>query len=159
MLNLDDPRLRLRDVLTRYEALRAAKESAAPRDQSPPEATDAFDHLSRDVIRPAMEEIGAELEQRGYDYEIVIAPGQEIRMSFYPALLRRSAYSASCCPYVSFSSDPLTGEIHVVESTLMPNGCGRAEAAATFSADQVTRNSVQMQILNVLENVVETAEG
>lgn len=159
MLNLDDPRLRLSDLLTRYEALCAAKESAALRDQSPPEVTEAFDHLARDVIRPAMEEIGAELEQRGHDYEIVIAPGQQIKMSFYPALQRRSAYSASCCPYVSFSSDPTTEQIHVVRSTLMPNGRGRAETAATLSAGQVTRYCVQMQILNVLENVLETAEG
>ena len=159
MLNLDDPRVRLSDLLTRYEALCAAKGSAAPRDQSRPEVTEAFDRLAQDVIRPAMEEIGSELEQRGHDYEIVIAPGQEIRMSFYPALLRRSAYSASCCPYVSFSSDPSTGEIHVVQSTLMPDGLGRAEAAATLSAGQVTPHWVHMQILNVLENVLETAEG
>ena len=144
MLNLDDPRLRLRDLLTRYEALSASKESAAPRDQSRPEVTETFDRFAQDVIRPAMEAIGAELEQRGHDYEIVIAPGQQITMSFYP---------------VSFSSDPSTGEIHDVQSTLMPDGRGRAEAAATLSAGQVTPHWVHMQILNVLENVLETAEG
>jgi hypothetical protein len=160
VLNLDDPRLRLSDLLTRYEALSAAKKPAPAGTQSPPAATvDAFDHLVRDVIRPAMEEIGAELERRGQDYEIVVTPGQEIIMYFYPPLLRRSAYGASCCPYVSFSSDPSTAEIHIVQSTLMPNGHGRAERAVTLSAGEVTRRCVEMQILDVLEKVLDTAEG
>ena len=160
MLNLDDPRLRLSDLLTRYEALSAAKKSAAARAESRPEATvDAFDHLVRDVIRPAMEEIGAELERRRHDYEIVVTPGQQIIMYFYPPLLRRSAYGAPCCPYVSFSSDPSTEKIHIVQSTLMPNGHGRAETTVTLSTGQVTRRCVEMEILNVLENVLDTAEG
>ena len=159
MLNLDDPRLRLNHLLTRYEALSGANEPAAQRTRPSETIVAAFDDLARDAIRPAMEEIGAELERRGLDYEIMVVPGQQITMYFYPPVLQRSAYSASCCPYVSFSSDPMTSEIHVVHSTLMPNGRGRAEATETFSAGQVTRHCVGTQILKVLENVVGSLEG
>jgi hypothetical protein len=88
MLNLDDPRLRLNNLLTRYEALSGKKGSAAPGTRSSETTVAAFDNLVRDVIRPAMEEIGAELERRGHDYEIVIVPGQQLTMYFYPPLLR-----------------------------------------------------------------------
>ncbi len=158
MLNLDDPRLRLNNLLTRYEALTGRSGSAASPTRSSETSVAAFDDLARDVIRPAMEETGAALEQRGQDYEIVIVPGQQVVMYFYPSLLRRSAYGASCCPYVSFSSDPMTGQIHVFQSTLMPHGRGRAEAAVTLSAHQITRHCVETQILNVLENVLDAVE-
>jgi hypothetical protein len=159
MLNLDDPRLRLNNLLTRYEALSGEHRSATPQIRSSEAVVGAFDDLARDVIRPAMEQIGAEMDRKGYDYEIVIAPGQQIVMYFYPSLMRRSAYSASCCPYVSFSSDPTTEQIHVVRSTLMPNGRGRAETTVTLSAHQVTRHCVETQILNALENVLDALEG
>ena len=159
MLNLDDPRFRLHNLLTRYEALSGANASAGSQALPSETTVEAFDNLARDVIRPAMEELGAELERKGHDYEIVIVPGQHITMYFYPPVLQRSAYSASCCPYVSFSSDPMTAEIHVVQSTLMPNGQGRAEATVAFSARQVTRPCVGAQILKVLENVLDSLEG
>ena len=125
MLHIDDPRFRLNQLLTRYE-------TRTPKEVSPPQAeeeslVEAFDRIARDVIRPAMEEIGAELERRGHTYEILIVPGRQITMHLYPAVLRRSAYAAPCCPYVAFGRDASTAQIHVVRSTIMPNGRGRAE--------------------------------
>lgn len=158
MVNLDDPRFRLNSLLTRYEALTAPKQSAPPLAQAQLEAiVESFNQLAFNVIRPAMEDIGAELRRRGLDYEIVIARGQQIIMYLYPSPPPRSAYTASCCPYVSFSSDALTAKIHIVQSTLMPNGHGSAEITDTLSAGQITRHFVETQILNVLENVLGTA--
>ena|SRR5206468_116762 len=160
MLNLDDPRLRLNHLLTRYEALRAAKEPASQPAQAGRGAiVEAFNRLVRDVIRPAMEEAGAELERRGHEYEILIAPGQQITMHLYPPVLRRSAYTTSCCPYVSFLRDASTERIHVAQSTLMPNGQGLAEITDTLPLDQVTRRYVGSQICDVLGKVLGTAQG
>ncbi len=160
MLNLDDPRFRLNDLLMRYEALTVPKEPASQAAQAQQKAiVEAFDQLARDVIRPAMEESGAELERRGQEYEILIAPGQQITMHLYPPVLRRSAYTASCSPYVSFSRDASTVKVHIAQSTLMPNGQGCAEITDTLPIDQVTRHCVETQILNVLENVLGAAKG
>jgi hypothetical protein len=160
MLNLDDPRLRLNDLLVRYEGLTKAQEPAS----QPPQAgqaaiAEAFNRLARDVIRPAMEEIGIELERKGYEYEILIAPGQQMTMHVYPPMLRRSAYTTSCCPYVSFLRDASTDRIHVAQSTLMPNGQGRAEITDTLPSDQVTRHYVGSRICDVLAEVLRTAKG
>ena len=155
MLNLDDPRFRLNDLLAKYEARAVPKEPTSQPAQAQQEAiVEAFDRLTRDIIRPAMEEIGAELERRGLEHEILIAPGQQISMRLYPPVVRRSAYTAPCCPYVSFSRDASTAKIHVVKSTLMPTGQGRAEIAATLPLDQVTRHCVETQICDVLEDVL-----
>jgi hypothetical protein len=155
VLNLDDPRFRLNDVLARYEARTAPKEPPSRPAQAQEEAiVEAFDQLTRDIIRPAMEEIGTELKRKGQEHEILIAPGQQITMRFYPAALRRSAYAASICPYVSFSRDASTAKIHVVQSTLMPTGQGRAEITATLPLDQVTRHLVETQICDVLQDVL-----
>lgn len=160
MLNLDDPRFRLNDLLTRYGALTVVKEPASQPTQAEQEAiVEAFDRLARDVIRPAMEEIGAELERRGQEYEILIAPGQQITMHLYPPVLRRSAYTTSCSPYVSFSRDASTERIHIAQSTLMPNGQGCAEITDTLPLDQVTRRYVETQICDVLGKVLGAAKG
>jgi hypothetical protein len=159
MLNLDDPRFRLNDLLTKYEA-QAPREPASPPDEARQEAiVEAFDRLARHIIRPAMEEIGAELERRGQEYEILIAPGQQITMHLYPPVLRRSAYTTSWCPYVSFSRDASTAKVHIAQSTLMPNGQGCAEITDTLPIEQVTRQYVETQILDVLGNVLGAATG
>ncbi len=160
MLNLDDPRFRLNDLLTKYEASTVAKEPAPQPAQALEEAiVEAFDQLARRVIRPAMEEIGAELERRGQEYEILIAPGQQITMHLYPPVLRRSAYTTSWCPYVSFSRDASTAKVHIAQSTLMPNGQGCAEITDTLPIDQITRRYVETQILDVLGSVLGAAKG
>ncbi len=159
MLNLDDPRFRLNDLLARYEGRTAPKEPTFQPDQAQQEAiVEAFDQLTRDIIRPAMEGIGEELARRSHEYEIRIAPGQEITMRFYPPVLRRSAYTTSCSPYVSFSRDGSTAKIHIVQCTLMPNGQGRAEITDTLPLDQVTRRYVETQICDVLRDVLGAAK-
>ena len=158
MLNLDDPRFRLNNLLTKYEALTVPKETPAQPGQVREEAiVEAFDRRARDVIRPAMEEIGAELERRSHEYQILIVPGRQIIMHLYPAVLSRSAYAAPCCPYVSFSRDASSATVHVVESTMMPSGCGQAEITETLPIDQVTRGYVEARILNVLGRVLDSA--
>ena len=158
MLNLDDPRLRLNDLLTRYERSTEAQEPASQPQAEQEAIIEAFNRIARDVIRPALEEMGAELERRGHEYEIRIAPGQEITMHVYPSVLRRAAYTTSCCPYVSFLRDASTERIHVAHSTLMPNGQGRAEITDTLPLDQVTRHYVGTQICDVLARVLDTAK-
>jgi len=158
MLNLDDPRLRLNDLLTRYERSTEAQEPASQPQAEQEAIIEAFNRIARDVIRPALEEMGAELERRGHEYEIRIAPGQEITMHVYPPVLRRAAYTTSCCPYVSFLRDASTERIHVAHSTLMPNGQGRAEITDTLPLDQVTRHYVGTQICDVLARVLDTAK-
>lgn len=158
MLHIDDPRFRLNQLLTRHET------RTTPKEVSPPQAeeeslVEAFDRIARDVIRPAMEEIGAELERRGHMYEVLIVPGRQITMHLYPAVLRRSAYTAPCCPYVAFGRDASTAQIHVVRSTIMPNGRGRAEITDTLPIDQITRHYVETQILEVLGSLLSVAEG
>jgi hypothetical protein len=155
VLNLDDPRFRLNDLLARYEARTAPRELPSQPDQAQEEAiVEAFDQLTRDIIRPTMEDIGAKLERKGIEHEILIAPGQQVTMRFYPPAVRRFACAAPVCPYVSFSRDASTAKIHVVKSTLMPTGQGRAEIAATLPLDQVTRHCVETQICDVLEDVL-----
>ena len=158
MLNLDDPRLRLNNLLTRYERSTEAQEPASQPQAEQEAIIEAFNRIARDVIRPALEEMGAELERRGHEYEIRIAPGQEITMHVYPPVLRRAAYTTSCCPYVSFLRDASTERIHVAHSTLMPNGQGRAEITDTLPLDQVTRHYVGTQICDVLARVLDTAK-
>jgi hypothetical protein len=106
-----------------------------------------------------MQEIGATLERRGLEHEILIAPGQQVTMRFYPPALQRSTCAGSISPYVSFSRDASTAKIHVVKSTLMPNGQGRAEIAATLPLDQVTRPCVETEICDVLEDVLGGIKG
>ncbi len=160
MLSVDDPRFRLNDLLTRYEARGVPRVPTSQPAQAQQEAiVEAFDQLTRNIIRPAMEEIGAELARRGQEHEILIVPGREITMRFYPQVVPRSAYTTSCCPYVSFSRDASTAKIHIVQSTLMPNGQGRAEITDTLPPNQVTRHFVETQICDVLSDVLGAAKG
>jgi hypothetical protein len=159
MLPIDDPRFRLNHLLTRYEARTTPKEVPPPAQPEEEALVEAFDRIARDVIRPAMEEIGAELERRSHKYEMLIVPGRQITMHLYPAVLRRSAYAGPCCPYVAFWRDATTAQIHVVRSTIMPNGKGRAEITDTLPIDEITRHYVETQILDVLGSVLGVAEG
>ncbi len=159
MLHIDDPRFRLNQLLTRYETRTTPKEVSPAAQAEEESLVEAFDRIARDVIRPAMEEIGAELERRGHTYEMLIVPGRQIIMHLYPAVLRRSAYAAPCVPYVAFGRDASSAQIHVVRSTIMPNGRGRAEITDTLPIDQITRHYVETQILDVLGSVLSVAEG
>lgn len=161
MLSLDDPRFRLNNLLERYDALVTRAEPPLPAAQAQREAiAESFDQLVRDIIRPAMEEIGNELKRRGHDYEMLIAPGSHITMNLYPAsIVQRPAYAAPCIPYVSFTTDVRTARVHVVQSTMMPDGRGCAEITTTLEVDQVTRLHVETQILDVLGKVLSQQEG
>lgn len=159
MLDVSDPRFRLNDLLTRYEAAASGESLARPNQAREEAIVEAFDQLTREVIRPAMEALGAELARRGHEYEIVIVPGQQITMHIYLAMLRRSAYAVPCCPYVSFSRDVSSAKVHVAESTIMPNGRGKAEITDTLRIDQITRGVAESRILDVLERVLDAAAG
>jgi hypothetical protein len=161
MLSLDDPRYRLNNLLGRYDELVTRAEPPLPAVQARRESiAQSFDQLVRDTIRPAMQEIGDELARRGHDYEMVIAPGSHITMNLYPAsLVRRAVYAAPCIPYVSFTIDASTAAVHVVQSTMTPNGRGCAEITDTLPLDQVTRRYVETQICEVLGKVLGAAKG
>jgi hypothetical protein len=161
MLSLDDPRFRLNNLLGRYDELVTRAKPGLPAAQAQRAAiAESFDQKVRDTIRPAMQEIGDELIRRGHDYEMLIAPGSHITMNLYPApLVQRAVYAAPCIPYVSFMTDALTANIHVVHSTMLPNGRGCAEITDTLSLDQVTCHYVEAQICEVLRKVLGAAEG
>jgi hypothetical protein len=157
VLDVSDPRFRLHDLLTRYEAAVPTEPPASPGQAREEAIVEAFDQLVREVIRPAMEAIGAELGWRGHEYEIAIVPGQQITMHIYLAILPQPAYAAPWCPYVAFSRDASSAKVHVLESTILPNGRGRVEITDTLRTDQITRSLVESRILNVLEGVLDSA--
>lgn len=161
MLSLDDPRFRLNNLLERYEELVTRAEPTLAEAQARRESiAESFDQLVRETIRPAMQEIGDELTRRGHDYEMVVAPGSHITMNLYPAsLVQRAVYAAPCIPYVSFTIDASTAEVHVVQSTMTPNGRGCAEITDTLALDQVTRRYVETQICEVLGKVLGASKG
>lgn len=151
MINVDDPRFGLIGTST-TTGVNPANHTAPQSPECPQNAAaDAFNQIVRDVIRPEIEDNGAELARRGYEYEIVIEPGQRITMRICPPVQEQPARSGACPLTVRFSPDAGGTAIHIARSEARADGNEDTTAILTVPADRFTRFAVATLLRAVIE--------
>ena len=124
---------------------------------------DEFKRLRADVIRPAMEEIGNQLEARGH--EVAISEREEstdsrgrtedakITMSFFPSDVERSVFRPDCTPSISFLTIGYKRKIRIHASNIMPNRGGSGGPRGEFDTAEITGDFVEAQVLKLLKEI------
>jgi homoserine kinase len=153
----DSIRSSLDDVFQKLEAKKKAQEETAEAKKTRDAAfLEAFRKKQKEVIRPAMEEMLAELEQRGVSSKISAAEerydsqkrhhGAKIKMAFPTGKSEE--------PYLEVQCEKEQGCVRFYESTLGLGSSGHAGSAGEATLEEVTTDLIQEKILKLVTEIL-----
>jgi len=149
----------LESIMKRFEQKLAKSKDAQERRQSEEDAFDKeFKRVRTEVIRPAMEDMGTQLEARGHNSEISEVGDErskrdaKITMSVTIDGVPRSAYAPEDTVLISFSqAGQATITIHA--NAPIRNRSGFAGTRGHYAASDITTDLVEKKLLEVLAEV------
>lgn len=157
----------LDDILSKHDAKLKEVAELAVREQSQHNEFQAeFARIKNGIIRPAMEEIGNYIRQKGHSFNIIereeeydsklkiYKSSNGIVMTIMPSGFNASDFSNNNTPSVGFYSDPRTKKIQITENNIMPHWGGSAGSKGSAESSEITRDYVQKQILALLNTIV-----
>ena len=110
-----------------------------------------FAQLKLLVIRPAFENIGATLKERGHEINISEEPGGEIAIHIVPTGLNKSIHPYDWFPTFSVFSAPFTKSIGVHVRNARPNSEGAARGE--YKLAQVNRELVEKALMKFVGEI------
>ena len=156
----NDSILKLEMLLDNYEKRRLEEEIKQEQIQTAKEIfLEHFKEVMENVIRPAMEEIGEILEQKGHHYNIkeqeyaVDRKGfiQEAHIEFnvFPTG-KTEKFQFDNHPSVSFATDTSSLKVEAHGSYMMPEIRGEKYHLGTFEISEIRADLVEKEILDIL---------
>ena len=154
----DDTRAALDLIFEKHEARKKTAEKAEEAKRSK-EALflEAFLQKRKGVIRPAMEEIGERVKQRGYGYQITNADDSfhtsteaSITLVLHAESDRPGGYNR---PHFSVICDKHAGQVRFREDTTGGGHGGPAGSAGEATLEQLTPELIQEKILKMVAEV------
>ena len=149
----------LESIMKNFEQKLANSKDAQERRQTEEVAFNKeFKRVRTEVIRPAMKEMGTQLNARGHNSEISEVGDErskrdaKITMSITIGGVPSSAYAPENTVSVSFSHTGHT-TISIHASTPMQNRRGFAGLRGHYAVSEITTDVVEKKILEVLEEV------
>ena len=122
-----------------------------------------FQAVREAVIRPAMEEVGKYLKDRGHGYRIsereksIDHQGRtqdaNIEMSIFPDDIKGASYTEDSTPSISFIATKYKKIIWGHRSTMMPGRGGSSGSFGEFNPAEIQRDMVEREIFVLLEKV------
>jgi hypothetical protein len=122
-----------------------------------------FRKVRKKVIRPAMEEIGESLKNRGHEYRISQreetkdrqgkTEDANIMMSIFPSGTESASYNSINFPSITFFATKYKRIVWGHRSTMMPGRGGSAGSFAEFKPEEIKRDMVERVILVLLEHI------
>lgn len=123
-----------------------------------------FRRLQKEIIWPVLVDVGNQLNAYHHDYhvtqedEYVDATASyrpaSITFNIYPATVDRTFYKPESTPYISFVANPYAQKVEIMVSTLMPNEGGVIGLHGSFDLSEITKESVEREIVIVLKNTL-----
>jgi hypothetical protein len=156
----NDTRSKLETLLDNYEKKRLEEEIKQEQIQTAREIfLENFQELREKVMRPAMEEIGEILEQKGHQYNIeeqeysIDRKGftQEAHIEFnvFPTG-KTEKFHFDNHPSVSFATDIGSLNVEAHGSYMMPEIRGEKDHLGTYTLSEITGELVEKEILAIL---------
>jgi hypothetical protein len=123
-----------------------------------------FNRLKKEVIWPTIVDVGNQLNQYSHDFhvseeeEYVDATANfqpaSITLNIYPATFDRALLKDEGTPYISFVANRYARKIGINVSTMMPGEGGVVGSHGEYDPNQITKELVEKEILEVLKNTL-----
>jgi hypothetical protein len=149
-------RTALDSIFSAHEVKQRAADEAEDKRRNEEQAfLDAFVQKREGVIRPAMEEIGRAIKDKGHSYDIVTDDGARrggpsIRFCMPMGAKYHTGYD---CPGLEVVADRHAHRVRFQESTMIPTRGGHSGSAGEAPLDDVTPELIQEKILKVVAEV------
>ena len=123
-----------------------------------------FGRLKKDVIWPAIADIGNQLTEYKNDFHVSeedeyldatanFSPAS-ITLNIYPAFIDKALYKPESTPYISFVANKYGRKIGIMVSTMMPHEGGVIGSHGEFDTTEITPEFVEREIIEVLKNTL-----
>ena len=149
----------LESIMQKFEEKLAKSKDVHERRQSEEDAFYVeFRRVRTEVIRPAMEDVGNQLKARGHNFEILEIDDErrkrdaKITMRIMIGGVPSSAYTPENTVLVSFAHTGHTS-VSIQASTSSQHRSGFAGPRGNYAVSEITTDSVEKTILEVLEDV------
>ena len=164
----EDNKKKLESLLNKYDERETAQKQEVQKVQEVRNKfLDGFDKLCADIIKPAMEEIGATLKAQGHDFKIGTQQEKKddkgvlldarITMNIFPkGKGSPHGYSSSPPAHVMFFADKYKEEIGVHENNIVPSG-GSGSAGGKgkkYTLTTLTKEAVEEEIVDSLGKIL-----
>lgn len=121
----------------------------------------AFHACAETLIKPAMEEIGAYAEEKGYPYRIDEhreetgqgARRQPASIAIVFVMQKGKYHPTNELPSFAVRCDKSGRKVEFLENTMSPGNPGRSGGAGEASLEELTRDMVQAKIVSLLQEV------
>lgn len=123
-----------------------------------------FEKLKHEIIWPVIVDIGNELTKYGHDYHVSeekefvdsIASFHPAHMTLniYPSNLKVEFKKPESAPYISFVANNYAKKIGITVSAMMPGEGGSIGSHGEYDPEQITKEFVEKEIINVLKNTL-----
>jgi len=125
---------------------------------------DEFDKLKSEIIWPVIVEVGNYLTEYGHDYHIseekeyidatAVYHPASIAFNIYPSVLSDDFKKPESAPYIIFIANPYQKKINITVSTMIPGEGGFVGSHGDFDFNQLSKELVETEIVNVLKNTL-----
>lgn len=121
-----------------------------------------FERLKREVIWPALIDIGNQLTRYGHDFheseekEYIDATAfyhpTSVTFNIYPATINKAMCKPESTPYIAFIADRYAKKVIITVSTMMPDQGGVVGEHGVYETNQITPELVEKEVIAVLKN-------
>jgi len=141
-------------TLDMFSGKRAGSAAGSPPIKSSEEHFAAdFATLKKSVIRPAFENIGGMLKQRGHGIHISEDPNGKIAIHIVPAGVEKSIHPYDWFPTFSVFGAPFTGSVGMHGRNMRPNSEATSGSRGDYKLAQVDRSVVEKALMKFIGEI------
>jgi len=112
-----------------------------------------FEALKLEVIRPAFENIGNRMKERGHEIHISEEPGGKISIHIVPAGVAKSIHPYDWFPTFSFFGAPFTKTIGLHGRNMRPNSDNGSGSRGDYKPAQVNNEIVEKELMKFIGEI------
>lgn len=151
---IEEPTSKLESTLDQFTGKRALGADGKPKGNAgADDFTVEFARLKLTVIRPAFENIGNLLKERGHDIKISEESNGKIAIHIVPAGVNKSIHPYDWFPTFSFFGAPFTKSVGLHGRNMRPNSEGSSGARGDYKLAQVSKDVVEKELMKFIGEI------
>lgn len=150
----DDQNLKMRKALDQFTGKRDAGMDGKPQSKATVDDFPGdFAKLKLSVIRPAFENVGNLMKERGHEFNISEDAGGKISIHIVPAGVRKSIHPYDWYPTLSFFGAPFTRTIGLHGRNARRNSDGGSGQRGEYKPAQVSKEFVEKELMKFVGEI------
>ena len=150
----DEQQLKMGKALDQFTAARAPGAGGKPKGSAgEDDFAGDFARLKLSVIRPAFENIGNMLKERGHEFKISEEPGGKISIHIVPAGVSKSIHPYDWFPTFSVFGAPYTKTVGLHGRNMRPNSESASGSRGDYKPAQISREIVERELMKFIGEI------